>query len=51
MFGFLVILGWPLIELPLLGRTRRMPNLRSPRVTFQVGAPDVGFMPNSNRVT
>ena len=39
MFGFLVILGWPLIEFPPLGPTRCMPNPWSPRVTFQVREP------------
>jgi hypothetical protein len=36
MLGFLAILGWPLIALSLLGRTRRLPNPWSLRVTFQV---------------
>jgi hypothetical protein len=39
MFGFLMILGWPLIELPLVGWTRCLPNPWSPRVTFQVREP------------
>jgi hypothetical protein len=49
MFGFLVILGWPLTELSSRSDATPAQTRGHLRVTFQVGAPDVGFMPNSNR--